>query len=45
MGLNKVADDPSTHFVEKKFDCKLAAKLTKELKLMKGTKAYDSKDI
>ena len=45
MGLSKVADDPSTHFVEKTLDRKLAAKLTKELKLTKGTRTYDSADI
>ena len=44
-GLNKVGDDPGTHFVGKKLDRKLAAKLTKELKLTKGTRAYNPLDI
>ena len=44
-GLSKVGDDPSVHFVGKKSDRKLAEKLTQELKLKKGTKAYDSADI
>ena len=44
-GLSKVGDNPGTHFVGKKLDRKLATKLTKELKLMKGTRACDSVDI
>lgn len=45
IGLSKVGDNPSVHFVRKKSDCKLATKLTQELKLKKGTRAYDSVDI
>ena len=45
MGLSKVGDDPSVHFVGKKSDHKLAANLTKELMLTKGTREYDSMDI
>lgn len=44
-GLSKVGNDPSVHFVGKKSDHKLAAKLTQQLKLKKGTLAYDSADI
>lgn len=44
-GLSKVGNDPGTHFAGKKLDHKLAAKLNKELKLAKGTRAYDSADI
>ena len=43
--LSKVGDDPGAHFVGKKLDHKFAAKLTKELKLTKGTRAYDFMDI
>lgn len=42
MGLSKVG---SWVFVGKKLDRKLVAKLTQELKLTKGTIAYDSIDI
>lgn len=41
-GLSKIGDNPNVHFVSKKSDCKLAAKLTQQLKLKKGTRAYDS---
>ena len=44
-GLSKVGADPSTHFVCKNLDQNLAAQLTKEHKLSKGTRAYDSADI
>ena len=44
-GLSKVDDDPGAHFVEKKLDHKLTAKLTRELKLTKGRRAYDFVDI
>ena len=44
-GLSKVGDDPGTHLVGKNLDRKLVAKVTKELKLMKGMRAYDSTDI
>lgn len=43
--LSKVGDDLGAHFVRKKLDHKLAARLTKELKLTKGMRAYDSTDI
>ena len=43
--LSKVGMDPGVHFVGKNLDQKLAAKLTKEHKLTKGTRAYDSADI
>ena len=43
--LSKVDDDPGTHFVGKKLDRNLATKLTRELKLTKGTRVYDSMDI
>ena len=45
MGLNKIGDDLSVHFVGKKTDRKLASKLTQQLNLKKGTKAYDSTNI
>lgn len=35
-GLSKVGDDSGAHFVGKKLDRKLAAKLTREMKLTKG---------
>lgn len=38
-GLSEVGNDPGAHFIETKLDCKLAAKLTRELKLTKGTRA------
>lgn len=44
-GLSKVGDDPSVHFVGKKSDRNLVAKLTQQLKLKKGMRAYDSTDI
>lgn len=37
--------DPSTHFVGKSLDRKLATKLTKEFNLSKGSRAYDDVDI
>ena len=37
--------DPSTHFVGKNLDRKLALRLTKEFNLSKGGKAYDVMDI
>lgn len=45
IGLSKVGADPSVHFVGKNLDRKLAAKLTKEFNLSKGTRAYDAMDI
>jgi hypothetical protein len=44
-GLSKVGDDPGSHFVGKKSHRKLATNLTRELKLTKGTRAYDYADI
>ena len=44
-GLSKVGMDPSSHFIGKNLDQKLVVKLTKELKLSKGTNAYDVADI
>ena len=44
-GLSKIGDDPSVHFVGKKTDRKLEAKLTQQLNLKKGTRVYDSTDI
>ena len=41
-GINKVGADPSTHFVGKNLDQKLATKLTKEFNLSKGIRAYDA---
>ena len=43
-GLSKIGDDSSVHFVGKKSNCKLAAKITQQFNLKKGTKAYDSVD-
>ena len=43
--LSKVGDNPSSHFIGKKLGRNLAMKLTKELKLTKGERAYDSTDI
>lgn len=45
MGLRKIGNDLSVHFVGKKTGRKLAAKLTQQLSLKKGTKAYDSANI
>lgn len=45
MSLRKIGDDPSVHFVGKKIDRKLAGKLTQQLDLKIGTKAYDSTNI
>ena len=44
-GLSKVGTDPGMHFVGKKLNWKLAAKITKEHKVTKGMRAYDSVDI
>lgn len=44
-GLSKVGNDPNVNFVVKKLDRKVAMKLTQQLKLKKGTRAYDSVDI
>ena len=43
--LCKVGTDPGTHFIGKNLDRKLVVKLTKEHKLSKGMRAYDSVDI
>ena len=45
MGLSKVSDHLGAHFFGKKLDRKLATKLTRELKLTKGTRPYDFADI
>lgn len=45
IGLRKVGVDPSSHFVGKNLDRKLATKLTKEFQLSKGGQAYDAEDI
>jgi hypothetical protein len=44
-GLSKIGDDLSVHFIGKKSDHKLAAKLTEQLNLKKGTRVYDLIDI
>ena len=44
-GLSKVGAHPSTHFVDKNLDRKQVAKLMKEFKFSKGTRAYDFADI
>lgn len=44
-GLSKIGDDLSVHFVGKKTDRKLAAKLTQQLNLKKGTRAYNLANI
>lgn len=44
-GLSKVGADPKAHFDDKKLDRKHAVKITKEHKLTKGMRAYDSADI
>jgi hypothetical protein len=44
-GLSKAGTDPSSHFVGKNLDQKLAMKLTKEFRLTKGGWAYDVLDI
>ena len=42
---SKVGVDPGVHFIGKNLDRKLAMKITKEHKLTKGTRAYNSADI
>lgn len=44
-GLTKVGDEPGAYFIGKKLDHKLVVKLTRELKLTKGTRAYDPMNI
>ena len=44
-GLSKVGVDPYPHFVDKNLDQKLVAKLTREHKLSKGMRSYDSAEI
>lgn len=41
MGLSKVGMNPTSHFIGKNLDGKLATKLTKEFKLTKGGWVYD----
>jgi hypothetical protein len=44
-GLSKVGANPTSQFIGKNLDWKLAAKLKKEFKLTKGGQAYDAADI